>query len=57
MKTGGQTKRVLEKCLDKCDHTNEDNLDHEEATSREAIKGVWNPYLSALVWYSPQATA
>lgn len=40
IKLGGQARRVLEKFIDMWDHTNEDNLDYEEATSNEAIRDV-----------------
>lgn len=28
----------------KCDHTNDDNLDYEEAVTREASREVWRSY-------------
>ena len=44
MKLGGQARRVLDNFPNKWDHTNEDNLDFEDGTTREANKDVWRAF-------------
>ena len=44
MKLGGQARQVLDNLFEKWDHNKEDNMDYEEATTHEAITGMWRAF-------------